>query len=214
MDNWKIYSFGPASGHPPKKIVLMMHGVGSNGQDLIGLAPYLAQGLPDVLFLSPDAPQSYDMAPGMDGMYQWFSLQTREPQALLNGAQQTLGDVEVLMANILKQTNLKYSDLAIVGFSQGTMMGLYAALHGDQKIAGVLGYSGMLLDVGPQKVPVYLIHGEADDVVSVGAYNDAMEALRQNQFDVGGISIPGLTHSIDETGIRNGAAFLKKVLTP
>lgn len=212
MNNWNIYSFGPASGQAPQKIVLMMHGVGSNGQDLIGLAPYLGRDLPDVLFLSPDAPQSYDMAPGMDGMHQWFSLQTREPEALKQGARETLGVLDTLIENILTQTGLEYSDLAILGFSQGTMMGLYTALHSEKPIAGVLGYSGMLLDIGPRRIPVCLIHGEADDVVAVGAYHDAMEALREHQFDVDGLAIPNLTHSIDEAGIEKGAAFLKRVL--
>ncbi|HEY8189746.1 MAG TPA: phospholipase, partial [Micavibrio sp.] len=141
MTEMKTYAFGPASGGKPEKIVLMLHGVGSNGQDLIGLAPHLAQALPNVVFVSPDAPQPYDMAPFG---FQWFSLQNRDPAAMLRGIEAAMPVLNRYIDGVLEEFGLRDSDLALLGFSQGTMMSLYAGPRRAGKIAGVLGYSGLL----------------------------------------------------------------------
>jgi phospholipase/carboxylesterase len=218
MHKWKIYHQAPASGAEPKSAVLMMHGVGSNGQDLINLAPYLAQSLPDTLFLSPDAPQPYDIVPGMmmENAYQWFSLQNRDPDILMEQATQSFDDVNELIDKIAGQYNLDPSRIALLGFSQGTMMAFFTALRRATPLAGVLGYSGMILDddgfESMQKTPVCLIHGEDDDVVPFAMHQIAVDRLRNAGLDVDALSIPGLPHSIDQAGIDRGAAFLKRVL--
>ena len=217
MSQFNTYAFGPANGEKPRKVVVMLHGLGSNGQDLIGLAPLLAQQLPDVLFLSPDAPQDYDMAPPGFG-FQWFSLQSFEHDFMLKGARAAEGDLNAYLDKVLAQTGLKDSDLALVGFSQGTMMSLFAAMRRREPIAGVLGYSGALLApdelaaAGLQKIPVCLIHGEADEVVTIDRYHAAKEHLQKAGYAVEGVTVPGLPHSIDETGIAYGAAFLQRIL--
>lgn len=219
--DWKSYTTGPANGGRPEKIVLMLHGVGSNGEDLIGLAPYLMQAVPNAIFISPDAPQAYDMIPpGYDmAGRQWFSLRSYEPAFMLAGIKETLPNLNGYIDALLDQFGLDDSDLVMMGFSQGTMMSLYTAPHRRKPIAGVLGYSGALLgvdelnDAGVHKIPVCLIHGEADDVVPVARYHAALEALQESGFDVDGLSVPGLTHSIDNSGIQKGAAFLKRVLS-
>lgn len=219
MKRWNAYSFGPASGGEPKKIVLMMHGVGSNGQDLISLAPVLAQSMPDTLFVSPDAPQHYDMAPPYaPSGYQWFSLQSRIPEFMYEEAENTYPAFSDFIDNLLKQYGLSDGDLALLGFSQGTMMALFAAMHRPRPIAGVLGYSGMLLEgedkvpAPQQKFPICLIHGEDDDVVPIDAYRDAVGKLKNSGFDVDGLSVPGIDHTIDPSGIERGASFLQKIL--
>jgi phospholipase/carboxylesterase len=164
MPEMKTYAFGPASGKAPRKVVVMLHGLGSNGEDLIGLAPILAQQLPDVLFLSPDAPQDYDMAPPGFG-YQWFSLQSFDAESMLAGARVAGPQLNAYLDSVLERTGLDDSDLALLGFSQGTMMSLYAAPRRERPIAGILGYSGSLLggeEMGAssiQKCPVCLVHG-------------------------------------------------------
>ena len=192
----------------------MLHGVGSNGQDLIGLAPYLSPPLPDVLFLSPDAPHPYDMAPFGR---QWFSLREYTPAAMLAGITETAPLLNAYIDDILAEHGLEDSDLALLGFSQGTMMSLYAAPRRAKPIAGILGYSGALLggeELGSpsiHKIPVCLIHGEADSVLPVNRYQDAKRQLENAGFTVEGMTVPGLPHSIDETGIRKGADFLKRI---
>ena len=215
MQNWNTYKFGPASGGKPEKIVMMLHGVGSNGQDLIGLAPYLSQALPHVLFLSPDAPYPYDMA-GFG--HQWFSLREYTPAAMLAGIQKSAPLLNDYIDDILAEYELKDSDLALLGFSQGTMMSLYTAPRREKPIAGILGYSGALLggeEMGNpsiHKIPICLIHGEEDSVLPISRYHDAKHQLESAGFMVDGHVVPGLPHSIDETGIRKGIAFLQKIL--
>lgn len=213
------YEFLPTNGQPPKQIVLLLHGVGSNGRDLIGLAPVLAQALPEAVFVSPDAPFPCDMVPpGYPDSYQWFSLQDRDPHKMLAGVQAVFPLVEAFIDEQLKKYNLSADKLALLGFSQGTMTSLYVGPRYKDKIAGILGYSGALIwesdvkDEDLSKVPVHLIHGEADEVVPVQARKMAQERLEKHGFTVTGHTTPGLAHGIDQAGIEGGAAFLSSIL--
>ena len=201
----------------PKHMVIMLHGVGSNGQDLISLSPYLAQYIPDAVFISPDAPFACDMVPpGYPNAYQWFSLQNRDPQVMLEGVKAVFPLVEAFIIEQAARYDLPLSNVALLGFSQGTMTSLHVAPRLKERLAGVLGYSGALLwdenenTTSFQKPPLHLIHGEADDVVPVGAWKHAKEVLGIHGFEVSGHTTRGLTHSIDEKGIKSGGAFLKK----
>jgi phospholipase/carboxylesterase len=213
-----IYKRDPVSGNKPTSAVLLLHGLGSNGQDLIALAPYWAKYLPDTVFISPDAPFVCDMVPpGYPNAYQWFSLQNRAPDKIEAGIKTALPHLKTLMDRVLDEYSLSADKLALVGFSQGTMMSLYAAPRYKDCTAGVLGYSGALFgaDDLPEKAhkpPIHLIHGEADDVVPVAAYHDALEKLTQKGFTVTGHTTPGLPHSIDEHGIKSGGKFLAGIL--
>lgn len=216
IENSKIYDLQPRSG-TIKSIVLLLHGLGSNGQDLISLAPYFAKKLPDTLFLSPDAPFPCDMVPeDYPNSFQWFSLQSRDPQDMLKGAQGAAPLLEAFIDQQLKEYNVPASSCALCGFSQGTMMSLYVAPRFRDRLAGVLGYSGALLwdEMAPvnHKMPIHLIHGENDDVVPVEAYHMAKKKLSDEGFTVSGHTTPMLSHSIDEAGIQSGAAFLNTLL--
>lgn len=212
-----FYEHKPKS-NTPKNMVIMLHGVGSNGRDLISLAPYLEQYLPDTVFISPDAPFPCDMVPpGYPDAYQWFSLQNRDPHVMLDGVKEVFPLVEEFIVSQAARYDIPLSYVALLGFSQGTMTSLHVAPRLKQKIAGVLGFSGALLwDVAAkedqlQKMPICLIHGEADDVVPVSARRYAKSTLTQHGYSVSGHTTPGLTHSIDEAGITAGGAFLKSV---
>ena len=209
----------PASGQAPKKMVILLHGVGSNGRDLISLAPYWASYVPDAVFISPDAPFECDMVPpGYPDSYQWFSLQSRDPQAMLEGVKMVEPIVHDFIEEQLARYNLTPGDLVLVGFSQGTMTSLHVGPRFRKPIAGILGFSGALLwEVGADaarlhKIPVHLIHGEADDVVPVEARAMAEQVLKAEGFTVTGHTTPWLTHSIDEKGIESGGEFLAGVL--
>lgn len=212
----KTYTHSPKSGKKPESIVILLHGLGSNGQDLIGLAPYWATVLPDTVFVSPDAPFPCDMAPYG---YQWFSLQSRDPHMMLQGVETAFPILNEYIDEMLAKYELADDRLALVGFSQGTMMSLYAGPRRKYKIAGVLGYSGALIgaatlgDSNIQKIPVHLIHGDADTVVPVNAYTMAKQTLVSHGFAVTGGITQGLVHSIDDEGIEDGAAFLQRILT-
>lgn len=202
----------PESG-TVKKIVVFLHGLGADGNDLISLSQEFD--LKDTAFVSPNAPFPCDMAPYG---YQWFSLQEWTPQRVLEGARIVAPVLNEFLDSLLKQYGLKSSDLALVGFSQGTMMSLFVALRREEPIAGVLGYSGAL--VGPDVLPgeikskplVCLIHGDEDGVVPYEAMEAAAVALNEAKVPVEAYTSPGLGHGIDSRGIMTGGQFLKRVL--
>lgn len=208
-------SDGPASGGTPKQVVILAHGLGADGNDLIGLAPYFAQLLPDALFISPNAPFQCDM--GGFG-YQWFSYQDRAPAPVLAGVRAAAPILDAFIDRILTETGLPDDKLALVGFSQGTMMSLFVSLRRAKPIAGVVGYSGRL--IGPETLageiksrpPVVLVHGDRDDVVPVSVLPEAVNTLKAAGVPVDAYVRPGLTHSIDPEGIEIGAEFLARVL--
>ena len=199
----------------PKSLVILLHGLGSNGQDLISLAPLWAKDLPDTMFVSPDAPFACDMVPpGYPNSYQWFSLQSRDPHNILNGVQGAQPILDSFIAEQTEKYNIPADNVVLCGFSQGTMMSLYTAPRYPEKLGGVLGYSGALCgEPGENKIPICLVHGEADDVVPVDAYHHARGKLIGAGFKVTGHATPGLTHSIDQAGIDVGATFLKSILS-
>jgi phospholipase/carboxylesterase len=202
----------PASGGAPRSMVILLHGYGSNGDDLIGLVPYWRAALPDTVFLSPNAPQP---CPGSPGGYQWWALTSFSPDARVAGVRQAAPVVDGFIEAQLAAYGLTQDRLALVGFSQGTMMALQVGLR--RPLAGIVGYSGMLADAeglgGPVgKPPVLLVHGDADPMVPFASLQQAQAALEPLGFDVATHVSRGLGHSIDEAGLRLGGQFLSRVL--
>ncbi len=208
-------SLQPLSGAPPKQIVLLLHGYGSNGADLISLAPHWQQALPNALFLAPNAPQRCGQAAAG---YQWWPLLAFTPQALAAGATAAAPAIDAFIDRKLDQYGLTEKDLAIVGFSQGTMMALHVGLRRKQKVAGIVGYSGMLTGAAElaqaaiTKPPVLLIHGSADPIVPVAALDSARAALERLDVTVTAHVSQGLSHSVDPMGLRLGGEFVVRSL--
>lgn len=204
----------PASGGAPKSLVILLHGYGSNGADLIGLVPHWQHAFPDTLFMSPNAPQAL---PGMSDAYQWWPITNMDAQARVNGAREAAPVVNGFIDQQLAKYGLSEDRLALVGFSQGTMMALQVGLRRSPQVAGILGYSGMLvdemgLDAAKVNPPILLVHGDADTMVPVTALHHAGATLQKLGFEVGGHVSPGLGHSIDLDGLQMGGNFLHKML--
>jgi phospholipase/carboxylesterase len=193
----------------------MLHGVGSNGEDLLGLAPYFAADLPHTEFVSPNAFEPYDMAPFG---YQWFSLADRSLPVMMREVRRTAPKMQAFLDSLLAERGLDDSKLALLGFSQGTMMSLHIGLRRRQAPAAIIGFSGALL-AGPEllrevisRPPTLLIHGTEDEVVPARAMAMGEAALRAAGVPVETLSCPGLGHSIDQHGIARAAGFLKMAL--
>ena len=208
-------SLQPLSGGSPKQIVLLLHGYGSSGADLITLAPHWQRDLPDALFLAPNAPRRLS---NLSSGYQWWPLSAFTPQALASGAASAAPAIETFIDRKLHQYGLTESNLAIVGFSQGTMMALHVGLRRPRQVAAIVGYSGMLAgghelsNLPIAKPPVLLIHGSADPVVPVAALHAAKTQLEHLGIDVTTHISPGVGHSVDPVGLRMGGEFVVKAL--
>jgi phospholipase/carboxylesterase len=203
----------PAAGGKAKQLVVLLHGYGSNGDDLIGLAPFFAQALPEAEFLSPNAPFPCEISPFG---FQWFGLEDRSPEMKLGGVRLAAEILDRFLDKELSQRGLDDRDLALVGFSQGTMMSLHVGPRRPARIGGILGFSGALIapqHLSPEmksKPPVFLVHGTADQVVPYGALAQAEKALKEAGLAVETESRPGLVHSIDQVGAQKGALFLRQ----
>lgn len=201
-------------------LVLLLHGYGADGNDLFGLAEPLASVLPDTAFAAPNAPERCLASPMG---YQWFPipwLDGSSEQAAAAGfrrAEQTLNaflDAEMARHGVGPERTM------LVGFSQGTMMSLQIAPRRAPSLAGVVGFSGRLLE--PERLaaetvsrpPVLLIHGEQDEMVPPASMNEAREALAAAGFPVRWHMSPGIGHGIAPDGLSLAAAFLVETLHP
>jgi phospholipase/carboxylesterase len=204
----------PLSGQPPKSLVILLHGYGSNGEDLISLAPYWQPGLPEAAFVSPNAPQR---CPGAPGGYQWWALAGPGGGDRVAGADSAAPVLNTFIDAELARHGLTEANLVLVGFSQGTMMALHVGPRRPRQLAGIIGYSGMLVDeasvaASPTRPPVLLVHGDADPMVPVAAFYRAKTALEAAGFPLTTHVSPGLGHSIDAPGLRLGDQFLRQAL--
>ena len=205
----------PASGGAPRKLVLLLHGLGADGNDLIGLAEPWGRLVPDACFAAPDAPEPCDMAP--TGR-QWFSLGDRSPERMADGIAHAADALNADIDARLAALGLAEGDLALVGFSQGTMMSLHVAYRRATPCAGVLGFSGRLVGVDTlaselrARPPALLIHGDADDLVPVGALFEAATTLGACDVPVQWHVSRGIGHGIAPDGLEMGGLFLRDML--
>lgn len=204
-------SLQPRSGAAPEKIVLLLHGFGSSGSDMISLAPQWQDALPTALFLAPHAPQRCAM---MGAGYQWWGLSGFAPSALAAGSASAAPAINAFIDRKLDQYGLTDADLALVGFSQGTMMALQVGLRRPGQVAAIVGYSGMVTgtaDLGHQaavRPPVLLVHGTADPVVPVAALHMSESQLQRVGLDVTTHVSYGVGHSVDPVGLKLGRDFI------
>ncbi|MCT4696878.1 MAG: alpha/beta hydrolase [Candidatus Cardinium sp.] len=194
---------------PVKKLVVLLHGVGSNGHDLIKLAPYLREDLPDCHFMAPHGIEPYDMA---SYGRQWFSLQDRTPYVM----QRLLGGNVAAVTAIIKQKqmtlNLTNKDTIVIGFSQGAMMGIYLTLIQPEPFLYTIGFSGLL--VAPSQcinatTPICLVHGVLDSVITVDAIDHAIDYLSDHKVPCSAHKLADLAHSIDHRGLAIAVDFIK-----
>jgi phospholipase/carboxylesterase len=207
----------PRSGSA-RQLVIFLHGYGADGNDLIDIGRAWQSLLPEAAFVSPHAPRPCGQAPvGRE----WFPLTFRNPEERWTGVNQAAPILESFLDAELKRRNLQPAALALVGFSQGTMMALHAGLRRVVAPAGIVGYSGILVmpeNVEPDvyqaeirsRPPVLLIHGDGDQLIPVQALFHAAQGLAALGIPAEWHISEGIGHGIDQDGLRQGGEFLAR----
>src|SRR5664279_3877609 len=207
----------PRSGKA-RQLVVFLHGYGADGNDLIDIGRAWQGLLPDAAFVSPHAPRPCGQAPvGRE----WFPLTFRDPNERWTGVNAAAPMLDAFLEAELKRRNLQPSALALVGFSQGTMLALHVGLRRAVAPAAIVGYSGMLVvaeNVEPDafaaeivsRPPVLLIHGDADELIPVQAVFHAAQGLASLDIPAEWHISPGIGHGIDQEGLRQGGEFLAR----
>ena len=207
-------SIKPADGGKIERVVIILHGLGDSAEGIISLADPMKSAFPNTEFVAPNAPFPCDFSPFG---YQWFSMQDMSQEAVLNGVIHASSILNEYIDHIIESRGLTPDKVALLGFSQGTMMSLYVAPRRTPAVAAVLGYSGALVggDTLPQErrssPPVMLIHGMNDDVVPFQAMLHAVAGLQNANINVTSMPCPNLAHSIDDLGLTQGLMFLRRM---
>lgn len=204
----------PERGGKADALVILLHGYGSNGADLISLAPYWAGKLPGAAFVAPNAIENVAQVPGG---YQWFPISNLDPHLMEQGARHAALSLDRFIDRELASHGLDESRLVLVGFSQGTMMALYVGLRRPKPVAGLLGFSGVLVgrklkDEMRSKPPVMLIHGDRDPTIPIAAMFDSAQQLAAAEHGALWHVSYGIPHSIGQDGLDLGGAFLASCL--
>jgi phospholipase/carboxylesterase len=200
--------------------VVFLHGYGANGADLLGLADPLGEHLPDTLFIAPDAPEH---CAGSPMGYQWFPIpwiDGSSEEESRRGMLSAVDDLNAFLDAVMVDEDVLPEQVVLFGFSQGTMMSLHVAPRRDDPVAGVVAFSGRLLepdlleDEVTSRMPILLVHGDQDDVVPVQALPEAAEALQSAGFkEVFAHIQKGTAHGIAPDGLSVALAFMRDKLS-
>ena len=208
----------PRAGAKARQLVVFLHGYGADGNDLIDIGRAWQQLLPDAAFVSPHAPRPCGQAPvGRE----WFPLTFRDPNERWTGVNAAAPALNQFLDAELARRGLAPSVLALVGFSQGTMMALHVGLRRPVAPVAIVGYSGLLVEP-PQggldamkaeivaRPPVLLVHGDRDDLIPAQALFHAAQGLAALEVPVEWHLSQGIGHGIDTEGLRHGGEFLAR----
>ena len=205
----------PAASGQTRKLVVLLHGYGADGEDLIGLTPYLARAMPDAAFVAPHAPEPCEGAPMGR---QWWAIRSFNAEERLRGALRAAPLLDRFLDDELQRLRLAPADLALVGFSQGTMMALHVGLRRERAVAAIVGFSGAL--VAPEtlaqearsKPPILLVHGDMDDLLPIDSLFEAAQGLAAAGIPAQWHISQGVGHSIGQDGMELAADFLARAL--
>lgn len=191
-------------------LVVLCHGYGADGNDLLGLAPHWQALLPTVAFAAPDAPDPCDGAPMGR---QWFPISRLERAEMQHGVESAAAGLDTFLDTELARLQLPPERLALAGFSQGTMMALHVGLARTVKPAAIVGFSGLLAadrldEFGPDAPPVFLVHGDDDPTIPPQALFASAAMLGRAGISVQWHISQGIGHSIDADGLSMAGMFL------
>ncbi|RMH43034.1 MAG: phospholipase [Alphaproteobacteria bacterium] len=201
-----------------RNLVIFLHGYGADGADLLGLADVLGPHMPDTAFVAPNAPEKCRVNPFG---YQWFPipwLDGSTEEEARRGIAAAAEDLDAFLDEIAEKEGIGPEKTIVFGFSQGTMMALHVLPRRDRAVAGIVAFSGRLLEPerlaveAKVKPPVLLVHGDADDVVPPAALPEAARALQDAGFEVYAHVMEGTGHGIAPDGLSVALSFMREML--
>jgi len=205
----------PLSKEKPKQIIVLCHGYGGDGKDISVLAINWQRFLPDAIFLCPNGPEICSLNPGG---FQWFDLSSENDEYILEKSILAEKKLNIFLNQVLDDFNLNSKNLALVGFSQGTMISIQAAIKRKDEINCLIGYSGKIINKNylsnniVSKPKIFLMHGANDTVVTPMHFLEAKECLVNNGLKVKTKMFQNCEHSIPVEGTSLGLKYLKKNL--
>ena len=195
------------------KLIFILHGYGADANDLLSIAKYWQRFLPEIFFCLPNAPNICQI--NTRG-FEWFDLMQTDEKKIFEESLISQKKLKELIDNKLEILNLKFKDLFLVGFSQGTMMSIQYAISQKKEIAGVLGYSGKIFDYEllsknlNSRPKIKFLHGNIDEIVPVEEMYKAVDFLKLNKFNVDYKVYDNLNHAISPEGLSYCLNFIKK----
>ena len=189
-------------------LVICLHGVGSNGADMAMLGHAMAPALPGVVFESPDAPHASGRG------REWFSVAgvtvTNRPDRVLAARPA----FDAVIADLVERHGFAdaLDRVALLGFSQGSIMALDALASGRWPVGAVIAFSGRLASPAPLTpatgTPLLLVHGDADPIMPAAESKTTAEHLRAFGVTSKFVIEPGLGHQISSGGLAEAVNFL------
>lgn len=201
----------PKSGAPARQLMVLLHGYGADGADLIGLGYEWRELFPDMVFVAPNAPSPCARSPSG---FEWFPLLDDRIAGRLKGAEEVRPVIVNFLIDLWAQTGLTARETVLCGFSQGAMMALNVGTSLDSELAGIIAFSGAMIPAEGfaegrwAKPPVALIHGDVDQVVEPQLSRDAATELSAAGFEVVLHISKGAGHGIAPDGLEFATSFL------
>jgi phospholipase/carboxylesterase len=200
----------PMSGGDPKQLMVLLHGYGADGADLIGLGGEWSELWPYMLFVAPNAPEPTPFGRGR----QWFPLNTDRIAGRIEGAANARPAMVGFLDDLWAQTGLTAADTVLCGFSQGAMMALHVGTSLTQRLRAIVAFSGAFVPAEGfhtghfARPPVVLIHGEFDQVVDPNLSRQAEVDLLAAGFEARLHISPDIGHGIAADGLEFATAFM------
>lgn len=205
----------PLSNNSPKNAIILCHGFGGDGKDISLLANYWRNYLPDTIFICPNAPEKCSVSP--QG-YQWFDLMDQSEDQILTKSLVAEIKLNKLIDQVKQNNNLETKKIALVGFSQGSMISLQTGIKRKDSINSIVGYSGKIINIEHlenninSRPKVILMHGDKDEVVPINFFLESKDFFNRNKYEIETKIFKGCEHRIPSEGSSVGLEFLKKNL--
>jgi phospholipase/carboxylesterase len=205
----------PISKKNPKNAVILCHGYGGDGKDISLLANYWKNYLPDTIFICPDAPEKCAVS---NSGFQWFDLVDQNSEQILTKSLVAENKLNKLIDEVKEKNTLSSNQIIIGGFSQGCMLSLQTGIKRKDKIKGIIGYSGRIIDTDHlgkninSRPDIVLMHGDIDQIVPVSSLLEAKDFFNKNSYEIETKIFKNCEHRIPTEGSSLGLEFIKKNL--